>query len=47
MLMLQETSNRKWTDENLNPQVFYITTLEKLQDMGNYEELPTSKLGLS
>lgn len=47
MLMLKEISSQKWTDENLNPQVFSITTLEKLQDMWNCEELPTLKLSLS
>lgn len=33
MLMLKEISNQKQTDENLIPQVFYIPTLKKLQDM--------------
>lgn len=33
MLILNEISNQKRTDENLNPQVFYSTTLKKLQDM--------------
>lgn len=47
MLMLKVISNQKLTDENLNQQVFYITTLEKLRDMWNYEELPASKLSLS
>lgn len=33
MLMLKVISNQKLTDENLNQQVFYIITLEKLRDM--------------
>lgn len=47
MLMLEEISYQKQTDENLTPQVFYITALEKLQDIWNCEELPASKLSLS